>query len=416
MSKKHHFERELEFVRKYLDFHHISHYTYSLEEDFTPSEDLGIRNKLVFSLQNWENIKSLFSKSLLPNTLSYLTDELSCHYITIPFPAQDISHLFVIGPYIMPEETSTIQNFLSQSSLPVPWIPILKKYYFQISSPINSDTISGLVVTLADYIYGRDNYQIQHLESGLPDTITTFAASSDPLKHIDLFSNIKLIETLYTAENQLANAIAHGQSAQARAIFSTLPLNEFRYELEPLRNLKNFSIISNTIFRKAAERGGVHPLYIDQLSSSYMTRIENMNRSDNVFDLWIDMIQKYCGLVNTYNTRNYSLPIQRVITRIHFDLTADLSLKATANFLNTNASYLSNLFKKETGYTLTNYVNKKRIEHAIFLLSTTTLPISSIAQQCGILDDNYFTKLFKRQYHMTPSQYRNAISHDDIEK
>ncbi|MBR2045738.1 MAG: helix-turn-helix transcriptional regulator, partial [Agathobacter sp.] len=199
---------------------------------------------------------------------------------------------------------------------------------------------------------------------------------------------------------------------KARTIFSNLPLSGFKYDMEPLRNLKNFSIISNTIFRKAAEQGGVHPIYVDQLSSSIMLRIEEMKRSDNVFDLWSDMIQKYCTLVNTHNTRSYSLPIQKVITRINYDITADLSLNATAEFLNVNPSYLSTLFKKETGYTLTNYVNKKKMEHAAFLLSNTALPVSTIAQLCGVLDDNYFTKLFKRQYNMTPTQFRDSICSD----
>ena len=77
-----------------------------------------------------------------------------------------------------------------------------------------------------------------------------------------------------------------------------------------------------------------------------------------------------------------------------------------------NASYLSTLFKRETGMTLTDYVNRKRIEHAIYLLKTTTLPISVVGQRCGIQDDNYFTKIFKKYTTVTPKQFRiqNAIT------
>ena len=74
-----------------------------------------------------------------------------------------------------------------------------------------------------------------------------------------------------------------------------------------------------------------------------------------------------------------------------------------------NSSYVSSLFKRETGSTLTNFVNNKRIEHAIYLLNTTKLPIQDIAVQCGITDVNYFTKLFKKIKNMTPSQYREMI-------
>ena len=106
-----------------------------------------------------------------------------------------------------------------------------------------------------------------------------------------------------------------------------------------------------------------------------------------------------------------SFLIQKIITRIDPDLTANLSLNALAEYFNVNASYLSALFRKETGTTLTEYVNKKRVEQGILLLNSTTLQIQTIASYCGIPDVNYFTKLFKRYYHKTPSEYRASIFH-----
>lgn len=107
--------------------------------------------------------------------------------------------------------------------------------------------------------------------------------------------------------------------------------------------------------------------------------------------------------------KNYSLLIQKAITRIDSDLTADLSLKSIAKLLNVNPSYLSNQFKKETGNTLTDYVNKKKVEHAILLLNSTPLQVQTIAQHCGIPDVNYFTKLFKKYIQKTPKEYRDSI-------
>ena len=108
--------------------------------------------------------------------------------------------------------------------------------------------------------------------------------------------------------------------------------------------------------------------------------------------------------------KGYSLLIQKVLVRIDSDLTADLSLKTQAELLNVNASYLSTLFKKETGATLTDYVNKKRVEHALFLLNSSSMQIQTIAQYCGIPDVNYFTKIFKKYVGKTPKEYRDGIS------
>ena len=94
------------------------------------------------------------------------------------------------------------------------------------------------------------------------------------------------------------------------------------------------------------------------------------------------------------------------MTLVDFDLAADLSLRAIAGSLNVNASYLSTRFKQETGCTLTEYVNQKRIEHAAYLLQTTHMPIYAVAQSCGIQDENYFVKIFKRYTQKTPRQFR----------
>ena len=59
--------------------------------------------------------------------------------------------------------------------------------------------------------------------------------------------------------------------------------------------------------------------------------------------------------------------------------------------------------------TLTNYVNKKRIEHAVYLLSSTDMQIQNIAKYCGIPDVNYFTKIFKKVMNKTPSEFKEEI-------
>lgn len=52
---------------------------------------------------------------------------------------------------------------------------------------------------------------------------------------------------------------------------------------------------------------------------------------------------------------------------------------------------------------------KKRIEHAVYLLSSTDMQIQNIAQYCGIPDVNYFTKIFKKVMNKTPSEFKEDI-------
>jgi len=217
---------------------------------------------------------------------------------------------------------------------------------------------------------------------------------------------VKKIERAYQAENQFLEAVAQGRIHRAGMMLSNFSRDALEKRTAPLRNIKNYSIILNTLMRKAVETGGVHPVHIDRLSSEFALSIENTSSPEEFMELWQEMARKYCLLVRSHNSTNYSQLVQHIIARVDFDLSADLSLKSHAEALNVNASYLSSLFKKETGSTLTDYVNRKRVEHAIYLLSTTDLPISVIGQRCGIQDDNYFTKIFRKYTTMSPRQYR----------
>ncbi|WP_409343047.1 helix-turn-helix transcriptional regulator [Paenibacillus sp. MBLB4367] len=85
----------------------------------------------------------------------------------------------------------------------------------------------------------------------------------------------------------------------------------------------------------------------------------------------------------------------------------DLSLRGLAESHFMNPSYISQLFRKETGDTFTGYIAKLRIGSACELLDKEELPVGEIAERCGFHDYFYFTRLFKKVTGQTPTQYRN---------
>lgn len=227
---------------------------------------------------------------------------------------------------------------------------------------------------------------------------------------LDVELRMQLLEDRYASENRLIQDVARGLTRQAEAALAESSLKDIEPRLpNSLRNFQNYCIILNTLLRKAAEQGAVHPIYIDQLSSTFAHKIEQLHSPAVGKSLMQEMVRKYCLLVKNHSMKGYSLLVQKVIARTEADLTADLSLKAHAGYLNVNSSYLSTLFKKETGQTLTEFVNQKRIQHGILLLNSTNMQIQTVAQHCGIPDINYFTRMFKKQVGKTPSEYRQGV-------
>ena len=243
-----------------------------------------------------------------------------------------------------------------------------------------------------------------------------FIDTSEDLTHFHDFAlienpllNICVLEEKYELEAQFMNAVSQGRVHRAESIMKQI----FQWQFESrtsnsLRNMQNYLIILNTLLRISAVQGAVHPFHIDRISSKYAKKIERLSSEKAGQHLCSEMIQKYCLLVKNHSLKGYSFLIRKVISHIDFDLTADLSLKAISSQLNVNPSYLSTLFRKETGTTLTKYVNQKRIEHALFLLNSTHLQIQVIAQYCGIPDVNYFTKTFKKIMGLTPKEYKKT--------
>ena len=91
----------------------------------------------------------------------------------------------------------------------------------------------------------------------------------------------------------------------------------------------------------------------------------------------------------------------------------ELNVKHLADSLQCSADYLSWLFKQETGDNIISYIREKRFERARELLKASHLNISEVAWVCGFNDPGYFARLFKKQFEVTPKEYRSAYHVED---
>ena len=98
--------------------------------------------------------------------------------------------------------------------------------------------------------------------------------------------------------------------------------------------------------------------------------------------------------------------MQKVINTINLNLSDQLSPKSLAAMYYISPSYLSSLFKQDTGTTLTDFINTQRIQRAANLLSTTEQNISVVAEQVGIPNVSYFSTIFRKEFGCSPSDLR----------
>ena len=86
----------------------------------------------------------------------------------------------------------------------------------------------------------------------------------------------------------------------------------------------------------------------------------------------------------------------------------NISIGAIAQHLGLSEGHLSHTFKKETDYTLLNYLTRYRIHKATELLRDCRVKVYEVAERVGYRDITYFSATFKKLAGMSPSEYQDT--------
>jgi AraC-like DNA-binding protein len=124
----------------------------------------------------------------------------------------------------------------------------------------------------------------------------------------------------------------------------------------------------------------------------------------------------FIELANDYAQQRTANPLHQGISNqvrewIRTHMAEQPTVAAIADHFHLNASYLTRVFKRDTGQNIQEYSNAVRLDYARYLLLTTNDPVASVSQQAFFSDPKYFSRLFKKKLQLTPSQYRRAYTH-----
>ena len=101
--------------------------------------------------------------------------------------------------------------------------------------------------------------------------------------------------------------------------------------------------------------------------------------------------------------------IDRVLQWIHANIASQLLLQDAAALAHVSPAAFFRFFRRETGKTYTNYVNDVRCAQACAMLSESTLPLATIATECGFASNSNFNRQFVARLGVTPLTYRRGI-------
>ncbi len=318
--------------------------------------------------------------------------------------------LIVAGPFIEADARVTPPDSLTADEHR-PWALFLESV--PQKEPADVDAAACLLVAAGNLSYVR-------VERGQRDP-------EQPRSSVDAYpvptskEENQTIERRYAAERAIREAIAHGDRDALLAFRQPAPgFVAFADRLpdDPLRLRKNLLIVLNSLGRLSAERGGVLPFELHTLSESHALRIERCRTSRDAESLAPEIIMRYCEAVRSHALTSYSLPVRRAASHILRHLERKLTLDELSALSGCNPTYLSRRFKAETGETITEYIQGKRVAAACWLLEHDGAPITEIAFRVGFADPNYFSRVFRSRMGITARDYRRenlsgAVQHRD---
>ena len=319
------------------------------------------------------------------------------------------NRIYIIGPYVkekyseLKTETVLAKNDESSSKslafkLYYTAFPIV--YTEQITSVVNKCIIS-FSPTESEYSYRRLSGFIQDVSE--EDDKTELSEK-----------NYSEIYRRYDQEKQFLSMIRNGDTKNILSAFEKLSgpeaLSDFSKETLNYYASGYGLAILKALSRKAAEESGLSVITIDEITQKYTQLSSATNNAELQTRYQIDMIVELTKAVHNHKLSldKYSPPIQRVMEYINLHLGDHISNDDLAANASMSISHLSKVFKKETGGTMTEYIALMRCKKAAGLLKKTDLPVQEISSYVGYSDNNYFVKVFKKIYDLTPSEYRKT--------
>ena len=301
------YDWQLQFVADILQGLQVSSCVVSDPNQTIPSSiDQGLR-ALIFERDDYADLLQNSMHEAQHNTIYRFFDEYDCNYIFLRLP--DEAGFFFIGPYLL-QEPSLEKITEKMTALRLGRTQVKQIYRLYTTFPIAEDEniLLCIAATLGKTLWGGDEkYQIEYVDYAIPDRSSPLPITSRDGRYAESSFSLAALEENYANERKLMEAVSQGKLHKVSAVAASVFNNGTEPRLsDSLRNRKNYLIILNTLLRKAAEYGGVHPLHIDRISSRFAIQIEQVHSLQSSLLLQEEMIRDYCLLVKRHSLQNYT--------------------------------------------------------------------------------------------------------------
>lgn len=238
----------------------------------------------------------------------------------------------------------------------------------------------------------EDNYQ-----TNKELTLTQFLQREYSITHL-----------AYEREFHFYNAVREGNEEEVQKIM--LPLSNKQLGVlskNHLRNLRYHLIISIAMITRFCIEGGMTPEDAYTISDIYIRKADESDTAEAISQLHEQVVFDFTRRMKKLRkTTLFSRPVIQIIDYVYDHLHEKITLAEVAEHLKLSKSYMCDLFRRETGITILQFIHKRRIEAAQNMLTYSDYSYIEISNYLCFSSHSHFIKLFKEETGMTPKEYR----------
>ena len=263
---------------------------------------------------------------------------------------------------------------------------------------------SEILSAVAEHIMDSDRKKKENIPLNQERLLYEINAARDSYADGDT----KSAELLLRFERDLQYAVLHGEKNSALRMINEMLAFIHVYSNFDLGAIKARLLELLVVLSRATIEAGADPAETFRLSEDFISQIEQYSDVDQLA-LWIsDIGRRFVLQAFDLAQIKHSDVVFKTTNYIKSNCAEKLSLDSLAREVFLSKPYLSSVFKKETGMSLTAYITKVRVEKSKKLLLENNASLSMISGQCGFKDQSYFTKVFKKETGVSPRRFRTS--------
>lgn len=175
-----------------------------------------------------------------------------------------------------------------------------------------------------------------------------------------------------------------------------------------LTNLKYHFVVTVAMITRHCVEAGMELEQAYRLSDFYILKMDSMTTTEDISALHDNMVLDFTGKMllikkQSIISKSITMCIEYVYNHIHDRIT----IEDLAAYTDLSPSYLSRLFKKELGISVSDYIREKKIDKAQNLLKYSDFTPVEIANYLSFSSQSHFIQTFEKMVGMTPKKYRD---------